>query len=96
MERTFVPGSILFGQFLLDQKKTTKEILEQALKKQSHEDSLRLRESHRLLGQILLDDFGVFESRVELNHFLTRFNEFKSEMERIMFEARTYGHKEKG
>ena len=89
-------SSILFGQFLLDQKKVTKETLDRALEKQAREDSSTLRESHRLLGSILLEDFSVFKNRVELNKYITKFNSFKEEMEAIMYEAKTYGAKKKG
>ena len=89
-----VPNTVLFGQFLVDQKKITREILARALAKQKYEESKTLRDSHRLLGQILLEDFHVFKDRVELNHYLIKFNEYKVEIEQIMFEAKTYGNRE--
>lgn len=87
-------GNILFGQFLVERKKLKKETLELALAMQKKEDSDILKRSHRLLGQILTDDFKVFRNRVELQHYLNDFNEYKKEVENILFDARIYGKKD--
>lgn len=77
---------LLFGQFLLEREKVSREVLQRALAKQQHDaESSTIKESHRFLGQILLDDFGVFKNRVELNRFLIDFKDWKAkiEMERV-------------
>jgi len=71
----------LFGQFLIENRKITEQILEQALEMQNLEGKETLRKSHRLLGEILMDEFNVFSSRVELNRLLIEFNSFKSRLE---------------
>ncbi len=71
----------LFGQFLIERRKINEVILEKALDIQNLETNDSLRESHRLLGEILMDDFNVFSSRVELNRLLIEFNNFKSQLE---------------
>jgi hypothetical protein len=71
----------LFGQFLIEQKKVNQVILDKALDIQNTESKDALRNSHRLLGEILLDDFNVFASRVELNRLLIEYNQFKSQLE---------------
>ena len=71
----------LFGQFLIEKRKINQAILEKALDVQNLESKETLRQSHRLLGEILLDDFNVFTSRVELNRLLIEFNTFKSQLE---------------
>lgn len=87
------PNSILFGMFLVDKKKINLEKLEAALNIQKKEDSSTLRQSHRLLGQILMDDFHIFKDRIELQKYLNDFNEYKVQMEQIKYEARIYGKK---
>jgi hypothetical protein len=81
------PNSVLFGMFLLDKKKINHQVLEAALNIQKKEDSSTLRASHRLLGQILIDDFHAFKDRVELSHYLTQFNDYKAEMEQLLYDA---------
>lgn len=71
----------LFGQFLIEKRKINQVILEKALDIQNLETKDTLRTSHRLLGEILIDDFNVFKSRVELNRYLIEFNEFKAQLE---------------
>jgi len=71
----------LFGQFPIEKKKINEVILEKALDIQNTESNDSLRNSHRLLGEILLDDFNVFASRVELNRLLIEYNNFKSQLE---------------
>jgi hypothetical protein len=74
-------GSSLFGQFLIEKRKVNEVILGKALDIQNLESKETLRRSHRLLGEILMDDFNVFSSRVELNRLLIEFNDFKSQLE---------------
>ncbi len=74
-------SSSLFGQFLIEKRKVNEVILGKALDIQNLESKETLRRSHRLLGEILMDDFNVFSSRVELNRLLIEFNEFKSQLE---------------
>jgi hypothetical protein len=71
----------LFGQFLIEKRKVNEVVLEKALDIQNQESKEMLRQSHRLLGEILMDDFNVFSSRVELNRLLIEFNDFKSQLE---------------
>lgn len=74
-------GRSLFGQFLIEKRKINDVILEKALGIQNLENKETLRQSHRLLGEILMDDFDVFSSRVELNRLLIEFKSFKSQLE---------------
>lgn len=77
-------NNLLFGQFLVEVGKTDKDTIYKALKKQQQEEYTRdLQTSHRLLGRILLEDYGVFENRVELQHYLEQFKEFKIYIERM-------------
>jgi len=71
----------LFGQFLIERRKVKHGILAKALETQNLEQKASLRMSYRLLGEILLDDYGVFSSRVELNRTLIEFNEFKTRLD---------------
>lgn len=71
----------LFGQFLIEKRKINESILEKALNVQNLESKETLRQSHRLLGEILMDDFNVFSNRVELNRLLIEFNDFKADLE---------------
>lgn len=71
----------LFGQFLIEKRKINEVMLEKALDIQNLETKDSLRTSHRLLGEILMDDFNIFSSRVELNRLLIEFSEFKSRLE---------------
>lgn len=82
------PDRILFGQFLIEKGKITEEQRDKALEIQAKEGSKTLRESHRLLGTILLQDFNVFNNRMELHKYLQEFIRFKEELERMRFEAR--------
>jgi hypothetical protein len=79
---------LLFGQFLIEKKKINQAKLEAAIEIQKKEDSATLRESHRLLGTILLEDFHVFINRVELNHYLQEFNDFREEVEARLYKAK--------
>lgn len=76
-----VANRSLFGQFLIERRKINDIILEKALEIQNLESKEAMRQSHRLLGEILMDDFNVFSSRVELNRLLIDFNEFKAQIE---------------
>jgi ubiquinone biosynthesis protein UbiJ len=87
-------ANILFGQFLIEKKKLKKEVLEVALDRQKREDSDVIRRSHRKLGQILTEDFHVFINRVELQHYLNDFVEYKKEVENMLSDARIYGKKQ--
>lgn len=72
----------LFGQFLTEKKKVSPAVLERALEIQKLDSSRNMHRSHRLLGEILMDEFNVFSSRVELNRLLLEFNDFKAQLER--------------
>lgn len=85
-EKIIPPDQILFGQFLIDKKKITFDRLKLALEIQAKERDKIMKESHRLLGQILLQDFHVFKDRVELNKYLNEFHEYKSTMEQMYYE----------
>jgi len=70
----------LFGQFLVEKRKVNHATLAKALETQNLEQKANLRMSYRLLGEILMDDHGVFSSRVELNRVLIEFNTFKARL----------------
>jgi len=74
-------GRELFGQFLIEKRKINHAILSKALETQNLELKSSLRMSYRLLGEILMDDYGVFPSRMELNRTLIEFNEFKARLD---------------
>jgi hypothetical protein len=88
---------LLFGQFLLEKKKVDSEILKKALAKQEHDaESSTIKESHRFLGQVLLEDFSVFKNRVELNKYLVKFKEFKDKIEADRIELMNVSSKSRG
>jgi len=70
-----------FGQFLIKKKKVDPGILASALAIQDREITESMRRSHRLLGEILMDDFHAFSSRVELNRLLIEYNQYKIDKE---------------
>lgn len=88
------PDKILFGQFLIDEKKLSMETLKAALETQSKEKDALMKESHRLLGQILFQDFNVFKDRLELNKYIKQFHEYKDNMEQIYYELRNLKDKD--
>jgi len=71
----------LFGQFLIEKRKVKHGILLKALETQNLERKASLRMSYRLLGEILMEDYNVFSSRVELNRALIEFNDFKARLD---------------
>jgi len=71
----------LFGQFLIEKRKVNHATLAKALETQNLEQKASLRMSHRLLGEILMDDHNVFSSRVDLNRMLIEFNTFKARLD---------------
>ncbi len=79
----------MFGQYLLEKKKINDALLRKALDIQQKEKSQTLRTSHRLLGQILLEEFRVFRNRVELNKYLVAFKAFNEELENQRQELRS-------
>jgi len=79
--------NLLFGQFLIDKEIISSEILMLALKKQLQEKSNTLSKSERLLGQILIDDFKIFD-RVLLSKLLKEFNDYKIEMENQFYDLK--------
>ncbi len=83
-----VPDRLLFGQFLIDNKKTSPAVLEKALEIQKIE---HMSDTPRMLGNILLNDFKTFKDRVELQHCLRKFDTFQLEMKNIFLEAKKYG-----
>ena len=88
---TIPPEKILFGQFLIENKIITLHMLKRALEIQAGENSETLKESHRLLGQILFENFHVFKNRLELNTYLNKYKQFKEQVEQIRFDAKNYG-----
>jgi len=70
-----------FGQFLIKKKKVDPRILASALAIQDREITENMRRSHRLLGEILMDDFHAFSNRVELNRLLIEYNQYKIDKE---------------
>jgi hypothetical protein len=85
----------LFGQFLIEKKKINQVILAKALDIQNQESKETLRQSHRLLGEILMDDLKVFSSRVELNRLLIEYNEFKAGIEKQRTELMSLTRRDK-
>ena len=47
----------------------------------NNESNVVLRDSHRLLGENLLDDFNIFAGSVELYRLLIEYTKFKSQLE---------------
>lgn len=88
------PDKLLFGQFLIENKIISHQILEKALKEQAKESSEILKDSHRLLGQILLEEFNVFRGRLELNTYLKKFKQFKDDIEKLRYDAKIFGKKD--
>lgn len=87
------PERMLFGQYLLEQKRITGNELALALYKQSKE-----RISYhtvRRLGDILLQDFQKFEDEEDLKRALDDFKEYLVEMSKIYGDAREIVHAEK-
>lgn len=82
------PDRILFGQYLIEEKIIDMDILKKALEIQDTEKGQLMKDSHRLLGIILMQDFDVFKSRIELNRYMQKFIDFKEKMERVYYEAR--------
>lgn len=80
-------NKFLFGQYLIREKKVKEETLKKALEVQAKEDREDLRQSHRLLGQILLKDFSIFKNRLELNEFIKDFSKYRDEVESILTQA---------
>lgn len=70
-----------FGQFLIE-KKVSRAVLESAPEIKGLDGNRNLHGSHRLPGEILMDEFNIFSSRVELNRLLVKFNDFKAQLER--------------
>ena len=83
-----IPDRLLFGQFLIDNEKTSPAILEKALDIQKVE---HMSDTPRMLGNILLNDFNVFNDRMQLQNCLKKFDTFQLEMKNIFLEAKKYG-----
>jgi hypothetical protein len=54
-----------------------------------------LRQSHRLLGEILMDDLKIFSNRVELNRLLIEYNDFKAGIENQRTELMSLTRRDK-
>lgn len=80
---------ILFGQFLIENKKINKRILAQAIKTQEEEN---ISKEHRMLGSILMNDFKVFRDRKELKYWLNKYEDYKIKMADIYNDAKTFGN----
>ncbi|MCK5735316.1 MAG: hypothetical protein KAH21_02515, partial [Spirochaetaceae bacterium] len=78
---SFNKERLVFGEWLIRKGRVDELALKSALEIQNAEKSDTLRKSPRLLGQILLDDFQVFRSRVELNNALIEFEKVKKAIE---------------
>lgn len=89
------PDNILFGRYLIENNIISDEIVRKALDKQEEERGLTMKQSPRLLGQILLEDFKALNSRLELNFHLNNYQTYKERMEEIYFEAKTLSKKNK-
>jgi hypothetical protein len=86
-------NKVLFGQFLIEKKKINQAKLDAAMEIQKKEDSINLRESHRLLGTILMEDFHVFLNRIELNRYLQEYNDFREDVEARIYKAKIEANK---
>ena len=83
-----IPDTLLFGQFLIEKRKINKTILDKAMETQKDE---KITDHHRMLGSILLNDFGVFTGRVELQRYLREFEVYKEQVREMYITAKTYG-----
>lgn len=84
MDQVYRPPApnLLFGQFLIEKKIIDEPTLFSALKIQVKEKDSTIKQSHRLLGQILLEEFKAFDSRIELNNAINQFVEYKDWVEK--------------
>ncbi len=83
-----IPDRLLFGQFLIEKQKITKEMLYKALEIQKDED---ITDHPRMLGSILYNDFHAFENRIELKRYLDSFDNYRQEIRKIYLDAKIYG-----
>jgi len=83
-----ISDKMLFGQYLVEKKKITKTILFKALQTQKEE---KISNSPRMLGSILLNDFKIFENRIELRRVLKDFEKYQDKMREMYLEAKKYG-----
>lgn len=83
-----VAEKLLFGQFLIDSKKTNRETIDKALYTQKEE---KLRETPRMLGSILMNDFKVFQNRKDLEIYLKKFEIYKEKMRKMYLDAENHG-----
>lgn len=81
------PDRQIFGQFLIEVGKADSKTIQKAIKTQEEERSSTLRDSHRFLGKILLEDFRVFKNTVELNRYLKEYQKYKENVENYFFVA---------
>lgn len=73
-------ANLLFGQFLIEKGMLDEATLFAALKVQAQERG-SMKQSYRLLGTILYEDFSIFKSRLELSKLIQQFNEYKNWIE---------------
>lgn len=82
------PKNLMFGQFLIEKRKIRQSDLYQALKIQTREKG-DLKKSHRLLGTILMEDFGLIKNRLELSQLLKEFEEYREWVEEQHAQLKT-------
>jgi predicted RNase H-like nuclease (RuvC/YqgF family) len=83
-----IPDKLLFGQFLMERRKVTQNVLDQAIEIQQQE---KIADHYRMLGNILLHDFNVFNDRIDLKNHLKEFEAYKEEIREMYITAKKYG-----
>lgn len=83
-----IPDRLLFGQFLIEKKIITKATLDKAIEIQKSDN---ITDHPRMLGSILLNDFHVFDNRVELQRYLKEFEGYRDHIRDIYITAKIYG-----
>lgn len=83
-----ISDRLLFGQFLIEKKIINKSILGRAIEVQQKDN---IAHHPRMLGIILLNDFGVFENRIQLNRCLEEFEIYQENIREMYLTAKIYG-----
>lgn len=77
----------LFGRFLIENRIISEETFTKALEKQMHESIKNFSsESYRFIGNILLEDFGVFKDRLQLHRVYLEFLKYKEYIQKQHYE----------
>lgn len=77
----------LFGRFLIENKIVSEETFTKAVEKQMHETIKNSSsESYRFIGNILLEDLGVFRDRLQLHKIYLVFLKYKEYIQKQHYE----------